>query len=86
MIGKSLADGITFVCSDMWQPYLRVIRERCVNAVNILDRFHIVAKMNQTLDDVRAAEARRLKQDGHQPLLKKTRWLAFTLPRGRAAP
>ena len=74
MIGKPLADGIAFVCSDMWQPYLRVIRERCVNAVNILDRFHIVAKMNEALDDVRAAEARRLKQDGYQPLLKKTRW------------
>jgi len=74
MIGKPLADGIAFVCSDMWQPYLRVIRERCVNAVNILDRFHIVAKMNEALDDVRAAEARRLKQDGYLPLLKKTRW------------
>ena len=74
MIGKPLSDGIQFVCSDMWQPYLRVIRERAVNAVNILDRFHIVAKMNEALDDVRAAEARRLKQDGYQPVLKKTRW------------
>src|SRR5580692_4494114 len=58
----------------MWQPYLRVIRERCTNAVNILDRFHIVAKMNEALDDVRAAEARRLVQDGYEPVLKKTRW------------
>ena len=59
----------------MWKPYLlRVIRERATNAVNILDRFHIVAKMNEALDDVRAAEARRLAQDGCQPLLKKTRW------------
>jgi len=74
LIGKPLADAIHFVCSDMWKPYLRVIRERCVNAVNILDRFHIVAKMNEALDDVRAAEARRLKADGYQPVLKKTRW------------
>jgi transposase len=74
MIGKPLSDGIQFVCSDMWKPYLRVIRERCANAVNILDRFHIVAKMNEALDDVRAAEARRLAQDGYQPVLKKTRW------------
>ena len=58
----------------MWKPYLRVIRERCTHAVNILDRFHIVAKMNDALDDVRAAEARRLAQDGYQPVLKKTRW------------
>jgi hypothetical protein len=37
--------------------------------VNILDRFHIVAKMNEALDDVRAAEARRLVQDGYEPIL-----------------
>ena len=74
LIGKPLSESIEFVCSDMWKPYLRVIRERCANAVNILDRFHIVAKMNEALDDVRAAEARRLAQDGYQPVLKKTRW------------
>jgi transposase len=74
LIGKQLCEGIEFVCSDMWKPYLRVIRERCTNALNILDRFHIVAKMNDALDDVRAAEARRLAQDGYEPILKKTRW------------
>lgn len=74
LIGKKTADGIQFVCSDMWKPYLRVIHERCTNAINILDRFHIVAKMNAALDDVRAAEARRLSQDGYEPVLKKSRW------------
>jgi transposase len=74
LIGKPLSDGIAFVCSDMWQPYLRVIRERCPNALNILDRFHVVAKMNEALNDVRAAEARRLAQDGYEPVLHKSRW------------
>lgn len=74
MIGKDLSSKIEFVCSDMWKPYLRVIRERCSQALNILDRFHIVAKMNEALDDVRAAEARRLTQDGYEPVLKKSRW------------
>ena len=58
----------------MWKPYLRVIRERCSNAINILDRFHVVAKMNKALDEVRAGEARRLAQDGYEPVLKRTRW------------
>jgi transposase len=74
IIGESLAAQIEFVCSDMWQPYLDVIREKCSQALHILDRFHIVAKMNKALDDVRAAEARKMAQDGHQPRLKKTRW------------
>jgi transposase len=30
--------------------------------------------MNKALDEIRAAEARKLIQDGHAPLLKKTRW------------
>ena len=31
----------------MWEPYLKVIREKCSEALHILDRFHIVAKMNK---------------------------------------
>ena len=60
MIGVELTVEIEFVCSDMWKPYLRVIREQCSQALHILDRFHIVAKMNEALDDVR----RRVTQDG----------------------
>lgn len=74
MIGTELAAQIEFVCSDMWKPYLHVIRERCSQALHLLDRFHIAAKMNDALDDVRAAEARRMSEAGHEPLLKKTRW------------
>jgi len=74
LIGDQLASQIEFVCSDMWQPYLDVIREKCSQALHILDRFHIVAKMNKALDEVRAAETRRMAQDGHEPLLKKSRW------------
>ena len=64
MIGEELAAKIEFVCSDMWKPYLRVIREQCSQALHILDRFHIVAKMNKALDEVRAGEARRMAQRG----------------------
>src|ERR1700726_509684 len=74
-IGDELASKIVFVCSDMWQPYLKVIREKCSQALHILDRFHIVAKMNLALDDVRAEESRRMKREGRVPVLKKSRWL-----------
>jgi transposase len=74
LIGKELAEKIEFVCSDMWKPYLKLIEKHCTNALNILDRFHVVAKLNLALDEVRAAEARRLVQDGYEPVLKKSRW------------
>ena len=49
MIGDELASRIVFVCSDMWEFYLNVIREKCSEALHILDRFHIVAKMNNAV-------------------------------------
>jgi len=74
MLGKDLSAGIEFVCSDMWKPYIRVIKEKCSQAVHILDRFHIVQKMNKALDEVRAQEARKIASAGKEPLLKKSRW------------
>ena len=59
----------------MWEPYLKVIREKCSEALHILDRFHIVAKMNKALDEVRAGESRRIASEGGVPVLKKSRWL-----------
>ena len=75
MIGDEVASKIVFVCSDMWEPYLKVIREKCSEALHILDRFHIVAKMNRALDEVRAGESRRMAMEGRTPVLKKSRWL-----------
>lgn len=74
MIGKPLAEKIEFVCSDMWKPYLQLIKKHCTNALNILDRFHVVAKLNVAIDEVRASEARRMAEDGYEPVLKKSRW------------
>ena len=73
VIGDELAAKIVFVCSDMWEPYLKVIREKCSEALHILDRFHIVAKMNKALDEIRAGESRRIASEGGVPVLKKSR-------------
>ena len=74
-MGKQVIAGICFVCSDMWKPYLKLIRANCPQALHILDRFHIVANMNKALDQVRAEEAGRLQREGRHPVLKKSRWL-----------
>ena len=46
MLGQETCAGIEFVSSGLWRPTIRVIRERCSQAVHILHRFPIVAKMN----------------------------------------
>ncbi len=80
LLGKELSERIEFVVSDMWQPYLELIKRHCTRALNVLDRFHIVAKMNLAIDDVRAAEARRMAQQGYEPLLKHSRWCLLKRP------
>jgi len=54
---------------------IRTCLSRRDEALHILDRFHIVAKMNKALDEVRAGESRRMASEGRTPLLKKSRWL-----------
>ena len=41
--GEEITSKIVFIFSDMWEPYLKVIREKCSEALHILDRFHINA-------------------------------------------
>src|SRR5262249_38059125 len=69
-MGKDVISNIVFVCSDMWEPYLKLIRENCSEALHILDRFHIVANMNKALDNVRAEETSRLSREGPAPILR----------------
>ncbi len=74
------AKRLHFVCSDMWKPYLDVLARRANQALHVLDRYHIVANLNKALDEVRADEARRMKQDGYEPLLKHSRWCLLKKP------
>jgi transposase len=74
MLGRERTAALQFICSDMWQPYLKVIRKKAGHALHILDRFHIVARLNKAVDEVRAAEAKQLAQQGYEPMLKHSRW------------
>jgi len=74
ILGYEILPTLKFACSDMWKPYLDVIRRRTEGVVQILDRYHIMARLNKAIDKIRAAEARRLKADGYEPVLKHSRW------------
>ena len=73
-LGPTIVQGLRFVCSDMWKPYLRVIAQQAGQALHILDRFHIVMHLNQALDQVRRAESARLLGAASARHLKKMRW------------
>ena len=79
-LGKQRTGRIQFVCSDMWQAYLKVIAKKVPQAVHVLDRFHVMQRIGTAINEVRAAEARQLKQDGYEPVLKGSKWLLLKRP------
>ena len=58
--GVARSGALRFVCSDLWKPYLKVVAERAGQAVHVLDRFHVMGHFSKAVDEVRAAEARKL--------------------------
>lgn len=82
-LGKERTSALKFVCSDMWKNFLRVIKDRAGEALNVLDRFHIMAHMSKAIDEIRAAEVKELKARGRDPVLKKARWVLLKRPENR---
>lgn len=83
--GKERSSRLKAVCSDMWRAYINAIREHAPQAIHVLDRFHIMAHISKAIDNVRADEAKRLKEAGYEPHLKKTRFLLLKKPRNLTA-
>ena len=79
-LGKERSEKLQNVCSDMWRPYLKVIKKKAPNAINILDRYHVMAKISTAIDKVRAEETRQLKADGLEPLLTNSRFILLKRP------
>lgn len=74
LLGPERSGELKYVCSDMWQAYIKVLKDRASQALHILDRFHIMSMLNKAIDKVRAEEQRQLKADGYEPVLTKSRW------------
>ena len=57
-LGPEVVSGVKFVCTDMWRPYLNVVRMRLAQALHVLDRFHITAHLNGAVDEAAAGSCR----------------------------
>jgi transposase len=73
--GKERSAQIKFVYSDMWAPYLKVIAKKAPQALNILDRFHIMRALNEAIDQIRRDEVKQFKANRQQNVLERGRWL-----------
>lgn len=68
-LGKDRAEQLEFACTVMWPAYLDVM-ERYTPAVNILDRFHIMKKFNEAIDQIRRTEMKKAKEAGYELVLE----------------
>jgi len=80
MLGRERSRHIKAVCCDMWEPFLKVIKKKIPQAVQILDRFHIMRKFNEAIDDVRRQEAKVLAEKGKGNILLNARWCVLKKP------
>lgn len=84
--GETRVNELKFICTDMWKNYLAVIAERAPQALNILDRFHIMQHLGKALDRVRIDEVKQLKSDGYdESILKSTKYCALKNPENLTA-
>jgi transposase len=82
-LGPTATKGLRAVCSDMWPAFLTVVAKRASTAVHILDPFHIAMKLGHAIDKVRRQEVHRLRVEGHEPILKESRWCLLRRPKNR---
>ena len=78
--GQERSAKLQFVCSDMWAPYLKVIAKKAPQALNILDRFHIMRKFNEAIDEIRRGEVKLFKVNQQENVLERGRWLLLKRP------
>jgi transposase len=78
-LGRRRSATVRVVCLDMWQAYLKAVRNHAPNAQVLFDRFHLVQHLNRAVDEVRRSEMRRLS-DTEKVSFKKTRFLLLKNP------
>ncbi len=77
VIGREACDKIIVVAADQHEGYAASVREYCKAAKLIWDRFHLVQKFNDLINDERRSEAERVAGREHYGslLTGKNKWI-----------
>jgi transposase len=74
--GEERFKTLDSICCDMWDPYLKAIKEYRGEMGIVFDKFHIKQHLNDAVDSVRKIEHRALTAEGVDVLTKtKYIWL-----------
>ena len=78
--GKEATEKLEAICCDMWKPFIKVIRKKAGQALNILDRFHIIKMLNKAVDNTRKSEIVDFVQGNQKNILYKCKWPLLKRP------
>ena len=69
-------EDIYAVAMDMWEPYVKVTKNRVPEAAIVFDKFHVVSKLVEAVDKVRRQENKELRKEGDDRLVgTKYHWI-----------
>lgn len=64
--GPEVLAGIEGVSLDLWKHYRSLVEEMMPNATVVADRFHVIQRLNDELDEQRKAEKRAAQKIGNK--------------------
>ena len=76
---ENFSKNLEGICCDMWDPYIKTIKERAPQAILVFDKFHIIKHLLEAVDKVRKEEVRILENTEDNPL-KKTKYIWLMNP------
>lgn len=65
---------IEAIAMDMWDPYIKAVREFCPQAAIVFDQFHVVSAFGRVIDKVRNIEYRKANKQGKE-IIKGSKYL-----------
>ena len=80
LIGQELADTIEFVCSDMWQPYLRAHCAALHARAQYPGPLSCGGQAQPGAGRRTRRRGTRMAREGFEPVLKKKRWCLLKRP------
>lgn len=59
-------NSIQAIAMDMWDPYIKAVKEYCPNAAIVFDQFHVVNAFGKVIDKVRNMEYKKATREGKE--------------------
>lgn len=66
--------AIKAIAMDMWDPYIKAVKECCPKVAIVFDQFHVVRAFGRVIDVVRNREYRKALQEGKE-VMKGSKYL-----------